>query len=161
MQRFLYILNTFIPRMDWRIIFSNRNALYIDKGDNVFIGSSKGISVLNPWLFKKLRPPFHLGVTTLECIQQEGNGFCFHPRSNERWNLAFVLLRNSIRLQYSVLDFTQPKFNQYRHKFLPLMKIGYTENDSKLTYYNLPLGPMNWYSTAKTIKGIWKEPPLN
>ncbi|MEZ4794996.1 MAG: two-component regulator propeller domain-containing protein [Flavobacteriaceae bacterium] len=140
---------------------SNRNALYIDKEDNVFIGSSKGISVLNPLKAVQEARPFHLGVTTLECIQQKETGFVsiLDRMKDETLHLSYY--ENSIRLQYSVLDFTQPKFNQYRHKFLPLNEDWiYTGNDSKLTYYNLPPGSYELILDGQNNQGIWKETPI-
>lgn len=140
---------------------SNRNAIYIDADDKVFIGSSKGISVLNNTDAQIDLRNYNLSITTLESIQKKESGFVSILKELHNNELELAAKENSIRLQYAVLDFTNPEFNQYRHKFLPLNEDWIdTGNSSELTYYNLSPGTYELILDGHNNQGIWSSEPL-
>ncbi|MEM7086175.1 MAG: two-component regulator propeller domain-containing protein [Bacteroidota bacterium] len=141
---------------------TNKNALYIDADDNVFVGSSKGLSVLSNTETSVEARPFNLGLTTLEGIQKKGQGFVSikHRIENEVIELSYF--ENSIQLGYAVLDFTGPSFNQYRHKFLPISEDWIeTGKKSELNYYNLSPGEYELILDGSNNQGVWSNTPLH
>lgn len=140
---------------------SNRNAIYIDKDDNVFIGSSQGISVINEAKDVSTQRNYNLSITQLESIQQKDIGFVSIADKLKDNELTLSYKENSIHLKYAVLDFTQPKFNQYRHKFLPLNEEWIeTGNNATLTYYNLPSGEYTLILDGNNNQGVWSSDPI-
>ncbi|KAA3615894.1 MAG: hypothetical protein DWP94_15030 [Flavobacterium sp.] len=140
---------------------SNRNAIYIDADDKVFIGSSKGISVLNNVQSHIDLRKYNLSITTLESIRKKESGFVSVLNRMKNNKIQLSAGENSIRLHYAVLDFTKPEFNQYRHKFLPLSEDWVeTGNSSQLTYYNLSPGSYELILDGHNNQGIWSGDPL-
>lgn len=140
---------------------SNRNAIFIDEDDHVFIGSSKGISVLNNAQSQMDLRKYNLGITTLESIRKKESGFVSVLKKMKNNKIELSARENSIRLHYAVLDFTNPEFNQYRHKFLPLNEDWIeTGNSSQLTYYNLSPGSYELILDGHNNQGIWAGDPL-
>lgn len=140
---------------------SNRNAIYIDSDDKVFIGSSKGISIVNGTEEVFRQRNYNLSITKLESIQQKEIGFVsiLDKLNNNELDLSFK--ENSIQLKYAVLDFTQPEFNQYRHKFLPVNEDWIeTGNNATLTYYNLPPGDYKLILDGNNNQGVWSSNPI-
>lgn len=139
-----------------------RNALYIDSNDNVFIGSSKGLSVLGSTEITLSARPFNLGLTTLETIQQNEQGFVSVKDRLVNGELELSYKENSIQLGYAVLDFTNPEYNQFRHKFLPVSEGWIETNDrSQLNYYNLSSGDYELILDGSNNQGIWSSQPIH
>lgn len=139
-----------------------RNALYIDGDDNVFMGSSKGLSVLGNSDTTLSMRTFNLGLTTLKCFQQKEEGFVSVKDRLEEDELRLSYKENSIHLGYSVLDFTDPEYNQYRHKFLPVSDEWIeTGGLSELNYYNLSPGDYELILDGSNNQGIWSTDPIH
>ncbi|MDC8004927.1 two-component regulator propeller domain-containing protein [Aureisphaera galaxeae] len=140
---------------------TNRNSIYIDSDDHVFIGSSGGLSVLNPSAEAMIARSFNLGLTTLESITKKDQGFVSIKDRIKDGTIELSHRENSIKLSYAVLDFTGPSHNQYRHKMLPTSEDWIeTGNDAALTYYNLPPGEYTLLLDGSNNQGIWSEVPL-
>lgn len=140
---------------------TNKNALYIDANDNIFVGSSKGLSVLSNSEASIEARPFNLGLTTLEGIQKKGQRFASIKNRIENQEIELSHFENSIQLGYAVLDFTNPTYNQYRHKFLPISKDWIeTGGKSELNYYNLSPGEYELVLDGSNNQGMWSNAPL-
>lgn len=154
-------LNHYTSREGLADNISNKNALFIDEDDNVFIGSSKGLSVLKPSNNKVSAKPFNLAITTIESIQKNKSGFTSIYDKIIDQEIKLPYNENSIKLSYAVLDFTAPQFNKYRHKILPINEDWvYTENTSELTFYNLPPGTYELILDGSNSQGMWCEDPI-
>ncbi len=69
---------------------------------------------------------------------------------------------NSVQLIYAVLDFTNPGYNQFRHKFLPVSEDWIETGDrSQLNYYNLSPGDYEFILDGSNNQGIWSRQPLH
>ncbi len=140
-----------------------RNSIYIDSEDNVFVGSRDGISI-----FKEGLPPrfdnsgFNMKLTDLETIGRKTQGFkSIRHLLQKDETLTLAHSQNSIHLKYAALDFSNPAFNKYRHKFLPSnAKWIETGNNSELTYYNLPPGNYELILDGANSKGQWSKKPI-
>ncbi|MBX2827358.1 MAG: hypothetical protein KTR22_04315 [Flavobacteriaceae bacterium] len=140
---------------------TNRNSLYIDHDDNVFIGSMNGLSVLNPNTEAMTARTFNLGLTTLGSITKKDKGFVSIKDRMEGNSIELSHTENSIQLRYAVLDFTGPSHNEYRHKMLPTSENWIeTHNESTLTYYNLPPGEYTLLLDGSNNQGIWSQAPM-
>ena len=154
-------LNHYTSREGLADNISNKDALFIDEDDNVYIGSSKGLSVLKPSDNIIAAKPFNLSITTIESIRKNKSGFTsiYDKIIDQKIKLPYN--ENSIKLSYAVLDFTEPSFNQYRYKILPINEDWvYTENTSELTFYNLPSGTYDLILDGSNSQGIWCEDPI-
>ncbi len=143
---------------------TNKNAILIDDEDNVFIGSSKGLSVytnskITPELKKK---NFNLALISLKTSQSGKQGFASVKRKIKNNKIELSHFENSIQLQYAALDFTNFKYNKYRHKFLPVNNNWIeTENISELTYYNISPGEYELILDGSNNNGIWSDNPIH
>lgn len=141
---------------------TNKNALYIDVDDNIFIGSSKGISMIDNSETSIKTQSFNLGLTTLESIQKKEHGFVSIKNRIKDGELTLSYKENSIQLSYAVLDFTNPDYNRYRHKFLPVSDDWIeTNSDAQLTYYNLAPGTYEFLLDGSNNQGVWSEEPIH
>ena len=141
---------------------SNRNAIYIDNEDRVFVGSSMGISILNNTDETPQVRDYNIGITTLKTTQPSKSGFFPVTDRLQNNEISLNYNENSLELRYAVLDFTNPEFNQYRHKLLPLNDEWIeTGNSSLLTYYNLSPGSYELVLDGHNNQGIWMENPLH
>lgn len=140
---------------------TNKNALYIDAHDNIFVGSSKGLSVLGNSEASVVARPFNLGLTTLEGIQKNEQGFVSIKNRIEHGQIELSHFENSIQIGYAVLDFTDPTYNQYRHKFLPITDDWIeTGGKSELNFYNLSPGEYELVLDGSNNQGMWSNTPL-
>ncbi len=140
---------------------TNRNAIYIDKKDRVFVGSSQGISILNNTEVNPKARRYNLGITTLKTTQESKSGFFPVMDRVSQNKIKLNHRENSLQLEYAVLDFTNPEYNQYRHKLLPLNNEWVqTGNSARLTYYNLSPGTYELLLDGHNNQGIWQEQPL-
>lgn len=140
---------------------TNRNALYIDKGDNIFIGSAQGVSVVDKNGSNTLARSYNLGLTELKSTRRNRQGFVSIKENVENNVIDLSYRENSIQLNYAVLDFTDPSFNTYRHKFLPVSEDWVeTGTDSQLNYYNLSPGEYELVLDGSNNQGMWMKDPI-
>lgn len=141
---------------------SNMNALYIDSDDNVFIGSSQGLSIIGFSETSIEARNYNLALTTLESTKKKRQGFFSIKNKLSDNQIKLSHVENSIQLSYSVLDFTDPTHNTYRHKFLPVNEDWIeTGTNSQLTYYNLSPGEYELVLDGSNNQGIWFNDPLH
>ncbi len=160
-QKFVSILH-YTNREGLADNITNKNAIYIDKKDNVFIGSSKGISVLSNIQTSKKENPYHLELTSIENIKKNDVDFSKIEGVNTKENIELSHIESSLKINYAALDFTQPKFNQYRHKLLPISDNWVnTGNKSELTYYNLAPGDYELILDGVNNQGVWSKQPIH
>ena len=161
MQGFVHI-EYFTDRDGLADNITNRNALYIDADDNVYIGSSKGLSIFGNSETTIEARKFNLDLTTLESIQKKDQGFVSIKGRIVDNEIELSNKENSIHLGYAVLDFTDPGYNQYRHKFLPVSEEWIeTGGDSHLNYYNLAPGNYELILDGSNNQGLWSETPIH
>ncbi|MEL6809845.1 MAG: two-component regulator propeller domain-containing protein, partial [Bacteroidota bacterium] len=140
---------------------SNRNALYIDSDDNVFIGSAKGISIFNKDNVAVNAREFHMALTTLGTTGKSQQGFKSIKSEMTNNEIDLSYRNNSIQLNYAVLDYTNPSHNTYRHKFLPVSEDWiYTQGNSELNYYHLAPGEYQLVLDGSNSQGIWSKAPI-
>ncbi len=141
---------------------TNKNALWIDEENNVYIGSSKGLSVLSDLGPIPKNRDFNLALTSIESTLRKEQGFVsVKDRLNED-KITLSHFENSIRLSYAALDFSDPEYNRYRHKFLPISESWIeTEALSELTYYNLPPGEYELILDGSNNQGVWAQQPIH
>ena len=140
---------------------SNKNALFIDKEDNVFIGSGKGLSVLHNNKKPLQARPFNLAITTIESIKKSTSGFVSIRDKLIDQKIKLPYSEGSIKLSYAVLDFTAPHFNRYRYKILPISEDWiHTGNSAELTFYNLSPGTYELILDGSNSQGMWCEDPI-
>jgi ligand-binding sensor domain-containing protein/signal transduction histidine kinase len=141
---------------------TNKNALYIDKDDNVFIGSSMGLAVIGTSEPSMEARSFNMSINTIESIQEKEQGFTSIKNDLNDGKIELSHKENSVRLSYAVLDFTNPEFNNFRHKFLPVSNEWIeTGNTSELTYYNLSPGEYELILDGNNNQGIWSKDPIH
>ena len=139
-----------------------RNALHIDENDHIFVGSRMGLSVLGNSEVTIAARPFNLALTTLERIQKNQQGFVSIKDRIKDGELKLSNQENSIQLSYAVLDFTDPGYNQYRHKFLPVSEDWIeTGGKSELNYYNLSPGEYELVLDGSNNQGLWSNTPIH
>ncbi|NND63993.1 MAG: hypothetical protein HKN48_12455 [Flavobacteriaceae bacterium] len=140
---------------------TNRNGLFIDQDDNVFIGSSRGLSVLTTSEVNWKAKPFNLALTKFESIKKKDQGFSSVKDRIEDQTIKLKHNENSIQLSYAALDFTNPEYNRYRHKILPVREDWIeTGATSELNYYNLSPGTYELILDGSNNLGIWSAEPI-
>ncbi|MCP5063669.1 MAG: hypothetical protein GY936_14575 [Ignavibacteriae bacterium] len=142
---------------------TNKNALLIDNDDNVFIGSSKGLSVYpNSKISSSDKRIFKVALTSFKTTQEQIPNFISVKNRILENTIELSHFENSIQLQYTALDFTNIKFNKYRHKFLPVNKNWIeTGNTSELTYYNISPGEYDLILDGSNNEGAWSGNPIH
>ena len=141
---------------------TNRNAFYIDKLGNAFIGSSKGLSVYKNEKIIVAQKEFNLALTRISSTQKNQPGFVNIRSRIANNNIDLRHFENSIDLSYAVLDLTDPIYNKYRHKLLPIdNEWVFTENDADLTYYNLNHGKYELILDGTNKQGVWSADPIH
>jgi len=144
---------------------TNRNALYIDKDDNVFIGSSKGLSVYTNYKDEAVvnnKKAFNLSLTSIKSTQKKKQGFLSVKNRIKNNSIELSYFENSIQLHYVTLDFSDVGYNQYRHKLLPGNENWIeTGNSSELTYYNLSPGDYELILDGSNNGGVWSNKPIH
>jgi len=138
-----------------------KNALFIDSDDNVFIGSRDGLSIFSNAESGNQERDFNLAITSLESIQKKEKGFTSVSNGIDNNEIKLSYVENSIKIRYAALDFTNTKYNKYRHKFLPINEEWVeTGNISELTYYNLSPGKYELVLDGSNNQEIWSEHPI-
>ncbi len=138
-----------------------RNAILILDDDTVLIGSREGISVSSKSEKHGIPESFNLALTGLETTQDNQDGFksILHRVKNN--HLALNSSENSLRLSYAALDFTNSKYNSYRHKILPVNDEWIeTEGNSDLAYYNLAPGEYELILDGNNTYGTSASNPI-
>ncbi len=140
---------------------TNLRALYIDDDDNVFIGSANALSILGRSKTSIEAREFRLALTTVESTQKQRQGFVSVKNVINDNTIKLPHRENSIKLSYAALDFTDPVYNRYRHKFLPVNEDWiHTGSTSELTYYNLSPGEYEFILDGSNNQGIWAQEPI-
>ncbi|TMU57528.1 sensor histidine kinase [Flagellimonas algicola] len=138
-----------------------RNSIWIDDGDNVFIGSREGISVIGNHLTETQEVEFDLVLIASEVMQKGTHGFTSIPDGGDNGQIKLSHKENTIRIDYRALDFTQPENLEYRHKLLPGDDAWvFTGANPELTYYNLPPGDYQLVLDGSNSVGKWSESPI-
>ncbi len=139
-----------------------RNSILIDENDNVFIGSRDGISIFAHRANSDIKTSnFRLALTDLESIGKKEEGFNSVYDRIVDGEIGLSHRENSIKINYAALDFLNPSFNRYRHKFLPSNETWIeTGNDAELTYYNLPSGDYELILDGANSLGQWSGDPI-
>ncbi len=140
-----------------------RNALYIDTEDNVFIGSRNGLSiVINNKKEIKEHANYSLAITSLESNKKNVIGFVpITTNLNDQNKIQLSHFENSIKINYAVLDLSNPKYNRYRHKILPVNEQWIeTGNTAELTYYNLTPGTYQFILEGSNNQDNWSGKPV-
>ncbi|MDN5203087.1 two-component regulator propeller domain-containing protein [Fulvivirgaceae bacterium BMA10] len=140
---------------------SNRNVIFIDEADNVFAGSSKGLSVLNRTFSDTLKRSFNLVLNDIKTTQKDKTGFRSALPTMDKGQLYLNHYENSITVEYTSLDLTDPEANQYRHKLLSgnaeWIETGY---NSTLSFFNLSPGTYELLLDGSDHKGNWHTDPI-
>ncbi len=160
MQSFVHI-DYYTVREGLADNITNRNAVYIDGEDNVFAGSSMGLSYYTSNGAARESKPFNLALTSFESIHEKEQGFNSVKERIENGELKLSYRENSIQLNYAALDFTDPSFNRYRHKILPVRDDWIeTGSTSQLNYYNLTPGTYDLILDGSNNQGVWSDAPI-
>ncbi len=138
-----------------------RNALYIDKNDNVFAGSRNGLSIITNEKPVRAYSNYNLEITALESTKKDKTRFEVIKNMDENLKIELSHFENSIKINYAVLDFTNLEYNRYRHKVLPFNE-EWTETNSRseLTYYNLAPGDYQFILDGSNNQENWSEKPI-
>lgn len=138
-----------------------RNSILIDNDDNVFIGSREGISIFKTTDVLSEYVDFNLAITRIESTQKGMQGFRSFSERIKNGEIALSHFENSIRINYTVLDFTDLKYNRYRHKLLPVRDDWIeTGSLSELSYYNLSPGEYELILDGSNSQGNWSKNPI-
>ncbi|MGI9550513.1 MAG: ligand-binding sensor domain-containing protein [Aurantibacter sp.] len=138
-----------------------RNSILIDEDDNVFIGSREGVSIFKNSNNSEVNVDFKMAITGIESTQEKKQGFKSVSSRIGGNEIVLSHFENSVKLNYAVLDFTNPKYNKYRHKFLPVNKDWIeTGSVSELTYYNLASGEYQLILDGSNSRGTWSKNPI-
>ena len=139
-----------------------RNAMFIDKGDNVFIGSRDGISMFSG--YERANHDAHavaITLTDVQVLQDKNEGFVSMSERLDNHEISLSYLCNSLKINYVILDFTNPDNNKYRHKLLPVNESWIeTGSNSELSYYNLSPGDYEFVLDASNTGDRWTENPI-
>ena len=138
-----------------------RNSILIDNDDNIFIGSRDGISIFKTTDILSEDVHFNLAITGIESTQKGIQGFQSLSERIKNHEIALSHFENSIKINYAVLDFTDLKYNRYRHKLSPVHDDWIaTEGNSELTYYNLAPGEYELILDGSNSLGSWSKNPI-
>lgn len=140
-----------------------RNSIFIDGEDNVVIGSRDGISIIKGSQSEESKSTsFDLALTSVGTIDNENGGFRPAIQKLKENELTLSHKENSIRIDYTALDFLKPESNSYRHKVLPNNNAWVnTGTDNLLTYYNLPAGEYEFVLDGSDYRGQWSNHPIH
>ena len=142
---------------------TNKKALYIDPDDNVYIGSSKGLSIYKKSIYKETskKRGFNLALTSLKSTQKNNQGFISIKKRFKNNKIKLSHFENSLQIHYAALDFTDLKYIKYRHKLLPNNDNWInTESSSELTYYNLSSGEYDLILDGSNNGKDWSNEPI-
>jgi len=139
-----------------------RNSIFIDSDDNVFFGSRDGLSIFRNFTTAREKRDFNLAITSIKSIQKGKKGFTSISERMNNNEIKLSSAENSFKLSYAALDFTENKYNVYRHKFLPINDDWIeTGNSSELTYYNLSPGEYELILDGSNNQGAWSKHPIH
>ncbi len=138
-----------------------RNSILIDQNDNVFIGSREGISIFKTTDILSKDVDFNLAITGIESTQKGMQGFKSFAKRIKNGEIVLSHFENTIKINYAVLDFTDLKYNRYRHKLLPVRDYWIeTGSLSELSYYNLSPGEYELILDGSNYQGNWSKDPI-
>ncbi len=139
-----------------------RNAIHIDQDDNVFIGSAKGLSIVTGTKPTAKKVNFNLTLTAFQRTKNKEQGFSPISNWTELKEVKLSHNENSVKINYAVLDLTNPSLNTYRHKFLPVSDNWIeTGNNSELTYYNLSPDNYEIILDGSNVQDSWSGQPIH
>ena len=139
-----------------------RNSILIDGDDNVFIGSREGISIFTTTNSSDAKFDFNLAITGIESTQKKRAGFKSISTNIQDDQIVLSHSENSIKITYAALDYINPTYNQYRHKFLPVNENWIeTGSSSELSYYNLSPGEYELILDGSNSQGVWSQKPIH
>ncbi|HFB64698.1 MAG TPA: response regulator [Aeromonadales bacterium] len=130
------------------------NASIMTKTGLLYFGSSNGISVVNPEIFKK---NLHNPKILIEAISIKQGPWI--PISNSRHQFNYDV--NNIRFKIAVLDFYQPQYNQIQYQLHGYDSTLYHSfTDTIINFTNLDSGEFKLEVSATNNDGVSSKHPV-
>ncbi|MCB9219920.1 MAG: hypothetical protein H6610_10740 [Ignavibacteriales bacterium] len=130
----------------------NRNALYVDNDKNLWIGTTKGVSIFNPKTDKPITEPPKVYITGLEVFNES------FPLEKLKNSNRLNYDQNYLKFIYSGINLSAPKKTIYKYKLVGVDKDWVTSKENNVQYTSLEKGEYLFEVKAKNQWGYWSEP---
>ncbi len=126
-------------------------ALFIDRNDNVWIGTSKGLSKYNPNAKRqnKIAPKIYL--TGFEIFNKKEN------LQNLLSNPTFSYEQNYLKFIYTGINLSAPNKLVYKYRLSNIDNNWIETKENYVQYTNLDDGNYKFEVSARNEEGIWRE----
>jgi len=129
----------------------------------MYFGGNNGIVYFDPKLVKTNTTPPPVVFTDFTVHTRSKNGSKNNRQSldksiNSTKTIHLKYRENSFTIRYAALNYTSPKFNQYKYKLEGLDEDwNFVGNQSQATYTNLNGGKYIFHLQGSNNDGIWNE----
>lgn len=130
----------------------NRNALFLDDKKNLWIGTTKGISIFNPQKDKPITEPPNVYITGLEIFNES------FPLEKLKNSDGLQYDQNYVKFIYAGINLSAPEKTIYQYKLVGVDKEWVTSKENNVQYTSLDKGEYTFSVKAKNQWGYWSEP---
>lgn len=127
-------------------------ALYIDKNENVWIGTSKGLTKYNPKSKRINKIPPKIYLTGFEIFNEKQN------LQNLLNNPSFNYDQNYLKFTYTGINLSAPNKILYRYRLSNIDDHWIESKENYVQYTNLDDGNYQFKVSAQNEEGIWSNP---
>lgn len=127
-------------------------ALFIDRNDNVWIGTSKGLSQYNPKAERKNNIPPKIYLTGFEIFNKKQNLQKILSEPTFRYN------QNYLKFLYTGINLSAPNKMLYKYRLSSIDNNWIETKENYVQYTNLNYGKYKFEVSARNEEGIWSEP---
>jgi two-component sensor histidine kinase len=130
----------------------NRNAFLLDNDNNIFIGTSMGLSKYNPKSDKLNTLPPKIYITRMEIFNEE------YPIENIINAIQLNYDQNYLKFIYSGINLSSPEKIKYKYHLIGIDKDWVETDETYSNYTNLDDGEYIFEIKARNEWGYWSEP---
>lgn len=130
----------------------NRNALYLDDNNNLWIGTTKGVSVFNPKTDNPFLKPPKVYITDLEVFNES------FPLELLEHSDGLNYDQNYLKFTYTGINLSAPRKTVFQYKLVGVDKYWVTSKDNNVQYTSLNDGDYTFEVKAMNEWGYWSEP---
>lgn len=126
-----------------------------DKNGTIYFGGIKGLNSFAP---EEVKPDTKVAkpvIVDIKLFNESINKERFNSLSKE---VKFHYNENFISIEFASLDYSEPKYNQYKHKLEGFEKDWvHSTSDNSVSYTNLPPGEYTFKLQVSNSDGIWNN----
>ncbi len=141
----------------------NRNAVYVDSLNNIYIGTTNGVTIykINEESINNIKPKILIHKILYNFQEFDWSQYCdsINPETKLPQNLVLPYNKNHLTFQFDAISFKNPEKVHYQFKMVglddnwsPIMK------KNEADFPSLPPGNYTFLIRASNEDGIWSDP---